>query len=62
MPQVRRRRSSWAPILSGAVVIAAGFGVALVEALHWPKGSLWIVVGAAALLVVAIRLVDSRRP
>jgi hypothetical protein len=43
------------------VVIAAGFGVALVEALHLPKGSIWIVVGAAALLVVLIRLIDARR-
>lgn len=61
MPAVRRRRSSWAPILSGVVVIAAGFGVALVEAMHLRKGSIWIVVGAAAILVVLIRLIDSRR-
>jgi hypothetical protein len=43
------------------VVIAAGFGVALVEAMHLRKGSIWLVVGAATLLVVVIRLIDSRR-
>lgn len=58
---MRRRRSRWAPILSGAVVIAAGFGVALVEAYRFPKGSLWFVVGAAVLLVLLIRLIDARR-
>jgi hypothetical protein len=61
VPAVRRRRSGWAAVLSAAVVIAAGFGVALVEAMHLRKGSIWLVVGAAALLVVVIRLIDSRR-
>jgi len=61
VPTLKRRRSSWAPIVSGVVVIAAGFGVALVEAMHLRKGTIWIVVGAAALLVVLIRLIDSRR-
>jgi hypothetical protein len=50
---VRRRR--WPPILAGGVVIAAGFGIALVEAYRMPKGSLWIVVGVAVLLVLLIR-------
>jgi hypothetical protein len=57
---VKRRRSSWAPILAGGVVIAAGFGVALVEIYRWPKGSLWFVVGAAVLLVLVIRTLGRR--
>jgi hypothetical protein len=56
-----RRRSGWAPILSGGVVIAAGFGIALVEAYRFPKGAIWIVVGAAVLLVLLIRALDARR-
>lgn len=55
-----RRRRGWAPILAGGVVIAAGFGVALVEVYRWPKGSIWIVVGVAVLLVVLIRLLGGR--
>jgi hypothetical protein len=58
---MRRRRSSWAPFLAGGVVIAAGFGVALVEVCRWPKGSLWFVVGAAALLALLIRLLARRQ-
>lgn len=55
---MRRRRSRWAPVLAGGVVIAAGFGVALIEAYRLPKGSIWFVVGAAAVLVFLIRLLD----
>lgn len=51
-----RRRSRWTPLLAGGVVIAAGLAVALVEVYRWPKGSIWLVVGAAALLVFLIRL------
>jgi hypothetical protein len=57
-----RRRAGWAPIASGGVVIAAGFGIALVEAYHWPKGSIWFVVGAAVLLVLLLRALGARRP
>jgi hypothetical protein len=53
----RRRRSQWRAVLAGAVVIAAGFGVALVERYRMPRGSIWIVVGVAALLVLVLRLV-----
>ena len=52
---MRRRRSGWAPILAGGVVVAAGFAVALVEIYRWPKGSIWLVAGAAVLLVLLIR-------
>jgi hypothetical protein len=43
------------------VVIAGGFGIAVVEALHWPKGSIWIVVGATVLLAATIRVLTARR-
>lgn len=55
------RRGRWAPLVAGGVVIAAGFGVALVEVYRLPKGSIWVVVGAAALLVVLIRFLGGRR-
>ena len=55
------RRGRWASLLAGGVVIAAGFGVALVEVYRLPRGSIWVVVGAAALLVVLIRLLGGRR-
>lgn len=58
---MRRRRSAWAPVLGGGVVIAAGFGVALVEAYRWPKGTIWLVVGAAVLLLVLIHGLGRRR-
>ena len=52
----RRRRSSAGLVLAGGVVILAGFTIAIVEALHFPKGSIWVVVGAAVVLVGAIRV------
>lgn len=55
-----RGRSQWSAALAGAIVIAAGFGVALVERYRMPKGSIWIVVVVAALLVVLVRLVGRR--
>jgi hypothetical protein len=55
----RGRRGSF---VAAAVVIAAGFGVALVEAYRLPKGSIWFVVGAAVLLVLLIRWLGARKP
>jgi hypothetical protein len=52
-----RRRSNWGSVLAGGVVVAAGFGIAMVEALKLPKGSIWVVVAAALLLVLFIRRV-----
>jgi len=52
-----KRRGRWTTIAAGAVVIAAGFTVALVELLRFPKGSVWVVVGAAALLLFLVRVV-----
>lgn len=59
---MKGRRPRWAPMLAGGVVIAAGFGVALVEAYRFPKGSIWFVVGGAVLLVLLIRVLGARKP
>ena len=47
-------------MLAGGVVIAAGFAVALVPLFPVPNGTIWIVVGTAALLVGAIRALTKR--
>jgi hypothetical protein len=57
---VRRRR--WPSLVAGGVVIAAGFGIALVEAYRLPKGTIWLVVGAAVLVVVLLRVLGGRQP
>jgi hypothetical protein len=57
---VTRRR--WPSIVAGGVIIAAGFGVALVETYRFPKGTLWLVVGVTVLLVVLIRWLGARNP
>jgi hypothetical protein len=59
---MRGRRGQWGSFLAAAVVIAAGFGVALVEAYRLPKGSIWFVVGAAVLLILLIRWFGARKP
>jgi hypothetical protein len=50
------RRARWA-IAAGAILIAAGFAIALVELLRFPKGSVWVVVAFAAVLLFAVRAV-----
>ncbi len=50
-------RRRWPTIAAGGVVIAAGFAIALVELFRFPKGSVWIVAGAAALLLFVLRVV-----
>jgi len=37
------------------VVIAAGFAIAVVEMLRLPKGTIWVVVVAAAAILAVIR-------
>ena len=54
---MRRRRSHWRLSVGGAIVIAAAVAVALVERYHLPKGSIWIVVGAEALLTFIVIVV-----
>ena len=56
----RRRRSHSGLVLAGVVVILAGFAIALVEAYKLPKGSIWVVVGGAVILVAAIRWLTRR--
>ena len=48
-------------MLAGVVVIAAGLAVGLVEVYQFPKGSIWVVVGATVLLVALIRALGRRR-
>jgi thiamine transporter ThiT len=57
-----RRRSQTGLVLAAAVIIAAGFGIGLVEMYRWPKGSIWGVVGVAVLLISIIRTVSTRKP
>lgn len=47
-------------VLCGAVVILAGFGVAIIEVLRFPKGSIWGLVGATVVLIAMIRWFDRR--
>jgi hypothetical protein len=56
----RRRRSHVGLALSGVVVILAGFAVAIVEVLHYPKGSIWFVVAATVLAVAILRSMKHR--
>jgi hypothetical protein len=56
------RRSQAGLVLAAAVIVVAGFGIAIVEMYRWPKASIWGVVGAAVLLVAVIRTVSTRKP
>ena len=55
-----RRRSHRGLVLAAIVIGLAGFAVAVVEALHAPKGSIWVIVGVAAVVVGVIRAWTSR--
>jgi len=61
MTPPRQARSRAGLVLAGAVVIAGGVGVAVVEWLGFPKGSVWIVVAVTVAFVVVIRGVTRRR-
>jgi hypothetical protein len=56
----RHRRSQVGLLLAAIVIVAAGFGIALVEMYRWPKGSMWGVAGAAVLLIALIRILSTR--
>ena len=56
-----RRRSHRGLVAAGAVIVAAGFAVAIVEALRLPKGSIWLVVACAAAVVALIRACTAPR-
>ena len=48
-------------VLAGAVVVLGGFAIALTEALHFPKGSIWVVVAVTVVVVAAIRWLTRAR-
>jgi hypothetical protein len=54
------RRSTLPSVIGGLIVIVAGIAVGVVEALRWPKGSIWFVVGGAVLTLLALRLLTRR--
>ena len=56
-----RGRSQLGLVLAAVVIVAAGFGVALVEMYRWPKGSIWGVAGATILLIALIRMLSTRK-
>ena len=56
-----RRRSHRGLVLAAVVIVATGFAIAIVEAMRWPKGSIWVVVACAAVIVAAIRASTARR-
>lgn len=60
MARSPRRRSQTGLVLAGGVVIAAGVAIGLVELFHFPKGSVWLVVAAAVVLVFAIMKATGR--
>jgi hypothetical protein len=49
------KQSRAGSILAATVVIAAGFAVAAVELLGLPKGTIWIVVAAAGVILAVVR-------
>ena len=55
----QRRRLGLA--LAGAVVIAGGLGIGVVELLRLPKGFVWVVVAVTVGLVALIRMLSARR-
>jgi len=57
---VRQRRSQTGPVLAGAVVVAGGVAIGVVELLHFPKGSVWVVVAATVALVALIMKLSGR--
>jgi UDP-N-acetylmuramyl pentapeptide phosphotransferase/UDP-N-acetylglucosamine-1-phosphate transferase len=56
-----RRTSQIGLVVAGGVVIVAGFAVGVVEALGRPKGSIWLVVVAAVLVVAVVRWLTRRQ-
>lgn len=55
MAGVPRRASGIGMLLAGVIVIAAGFGVALVETLRLPNYAIGVVVGGSVVAVGLIR-------
>jgi hypothetical protein len=58
MPNERARTGM---LLAGGVIVAGAVGVALVEWLRFPKGTIWLVVGATVVTVAIIRRLTAGR-
>jgi len=57
----RSRRSHAGLVASGAVIVLAGFAVALGEMWRLPKGTVWGIVAVTAAIVGTIRAITRRR-
>jgi hypothetical protein len=57
----RSRRAHTGLVLAGAVIIAAGISVGLIEVYRLPKGSIWGVVAGSILLITVIRMLSNRK-
>ena len=55
------RRSAVPSVIGGLIVIVAGVLIGVVEALRWPKGSIWFVVVGAVMSLLALRWITGRR-
>jgi hypothetical protein len=58
----RHRRSRAGLVVAGLVIVAAGFGVGLIEYLRLPKGSIWVLVLAAVAIAALVRALTRRDP
>jgi hypothetical protein len=58
---VSRARARAGLVVAGVVIGVGAVGVAVVEVLRLPKGSVWIVVAVTAAIVAAIRAATARR-
>ena len=58
---MKRRRSQAGLVLAGGVVILGGVAVGITELLHFPKGSVWVVVAATIAVVLLVMKLRSRR-
>ena len=58
MPNERARTGM---VLAGGVIVAGAVGVAIVEWLRFPKGTIWLVIGATVALVAIIRTLTAGR-
>jgi uncharacterized membrane protein len=54
------RRSQTGLVVAGGIVILGGVAVAVTELLHFPKGSVWVVVAATVALVVLVMKLSGR--
>jgi hypothetical protein len=47
-------------LLAGGVIVAGAVGVAVVEWLRFPKGTIWLVIGGTVVVVAIIRALTRR--